>query len=89
MNKHSEVLTLLSKGSDTQIDETLKARFIALSEKEDLNAEDVIKVLDDCVHYALCSGFVINVLDFVWRDLGGSPENRIGNPNPAERKRNE
>jgi hypothetical protein len=60
-------------GSDRcgQMDQEVVDQCIVLAVKSDLSADDVKKLLDDCVCYSLCTDFVVSLLDLIWRDLGG------------------
>lgn len=58
-----ELIEKLCKLSDRQLDETLKPRLLALKgRKDDEVKSEVLSIIADCINYALCSGFVLTVL---------------------------
>lgn len=69
------VIDKLCEGSNTQINAIVKPRLQALKGKsKEQCCVELKSILDDCVYSALCSDFVIQVLDMLWKQCGGSHE---------------
>jgi hypothetical protein len=52
-----------------QMDQSVIPRFKEMAAKEDHKAVDLLRILDDCVRYSLCSELCISVMDNAWRVL--------------------
>jgi hypothetical protein len=68
-NDFSAFFEYMSKAPKREMDPCVLPRFKALAEAQPLKADDVLHVIDDCVHNGLCSDFCIQALDIVWRQL--------------------
>jgi hypothetical protein len=76
-----EFLTSMKPLSDAMIDEKFRDRCVAMGERGNVTADDMIDLLDDAVCYALVNDKMVMIMDLVWRKvLGGSDEQ-------AERRR--
>lgn len=68
---------ILCQMSDNQVDPTVKERLEEFIGKPD---EDILTpllyLIDDCCYFSLTSEFEINVLDRIWKDIGGTEEGR-------------
>ena len=67
-----ELIEKLCKGSDRQIDDSLKPRLKALQgrpNEEGVQCE-LLGIIDDCVYAALASGFTIKVLHVMLMNIG-------------------
>jgi hypothetical protein len=59
----------LAQAPHEEMDPCMLPRLQALADATPPKADDVLHVLDDCVHNALCSDFCIRALDILWREL--------------------
>jgi hypothetical protein len=65
----------MSKGPETQIDPQMGEMLSGLNGKPAEDVRDALrKALDYGVRYALCSDFVVTVLDSEWKRLGGKDD---------------
>ncbi len=63
--------------SDTQIDRVIRDRLLLGAEKATTYEELRVvlhETLDFCVNGALASGLVITHLDYIWKNIGGKPD---------------
>lgn len=70
MNTFKKFFEGMAQAPEGQCDKTLRPRFQALADLDvNPNADDVLRILDDCVRYGLTSDFVVSTLDQVWKML--------------------
>jgi hypothetical protein len=76
-----EFIDLLSQGSDTQLDASLKPRLQLLKGRADDGVKtEVLAIISDCINGSLCSGFVLTILQtVVWVEMcGGKLDDAVG-----------
>ena len=72
-----EILTGMLGLSDQQFDPSAKEKVREIIGKPDEEArKPLLFLLDDCVYSSLCSGFEIQVLDILYKQAGGSDEEK-------------
>ena len=69
MNRHSELMLKLSEASDRQIDAVITSELKALAGLDVIASAQIKDILDRCAYGALCSDFVMRVLDVVWHQI--------------------
>ena len=69
MNPYKDFFEGMAVAPAEQMVGTLRAQFRVLASQENPKAVQLLKVLDDCVRYSLCSGFCIWAIDKVWRGM--------------------
>lgn len=73
-----KILSTLCSMSDQQIDPQLKGRLRKLIGRDNhLIKNELLQILDDAVHYSWCSNFEIEMMDFIWRQIGGTEQELI------------
>lgn len=69
MNKFSNILEALSTAPDTSIDKAVTPRLKALSEKDEVKSDELLDILDDCAYASLASGFAMQAMNVVWKQM--------------------
>lgn len=68
----NETLKMLFTAPPTQLDPSMVEKLKKLENKEgDELKSGLHEILDHCARYSLASDFVMKVLDYEWRELGG------------------
>lgn len=75
VEKRDEMFNILSGMSDRQVDPAAKARLKTLIGRPNAEIKDeLLGLIDDIVYCAWTSDFEIRVLETIWFNIGGSPE---------------
>ena len=69
MNQFADVFKHFESAPETQCDSKIANRIAGWASRDDLKASEVKETLDEIVFASLASGFVVRVLDFVWKQL--------------------
>ena len=71
----NDALKMLLTAPPTQLDPTMVEKLRVLEDKEgDELKVGLHEILDHCARYGLASTFVMKVIDYEWKDLGGEPD---------------
>lgn len=75
MTNNDTILTMLTGFSDSQLAASMTEKLRDLIGKPDEEVKTGLhEILDRCAYGALASDFVMRVLDGMWRELGGQPD---------------
>lgn len=69
MNNYSKILNMLAEAPSDVCDPSVLPRLKALADSDDPTANSLHDILDDCVFSSLCSDFMIDAMDRVWRGM--------------------
>lgn len=69
MNKYRTFFEGMAQAPVGQMDKSVLPKFKALAESDDPKADDLHEILDQCVHFSLCSNFCIRAMDVVWKAM--------------------
>lgn len=75
VEKRDEMFGILCKMSDRQVDPAVKARLQGFIGRPNEEVKDeLLGLIDDTVYCSWTSNFEIQVMESIWFEIGGSPE---------------
>ncbi len=59
-------LSRMAEAPAEQVEAVVLPKFKALAEKDVVTAADILRILDECVRFSLCSDFCVTAMNFAW-----------------------
>jgi hypothetical protein len=69
MNKHTDILKMLSEAPDGHISNSITPKLLALSGQPSVASDELLAILDECAYASLASEFGMVAMNSVWRQI--------------------